>query len=76
MILYQYINLLQQLAFGLALCGVVTLVGFEPARKILVKLTIAPIVYVIYIWSIGLSAYAEKERVRRSMIVPGGMSAA
>lgn len=76
MLLYQYIDLMLQLAFGLALCGCVILVGFEPARKVLIKLTIAPIVYVVYVWSVGLAAYAEKERVRRSMIVPGGMSAA
>ena len=74
--LLNYVLLLQQLVFGLALCGCVILVGFEPARKVLIKLTIAPIVYVVYIWSIGLVAHAEKERVRRSMIVPGGMSAA
>lgn len=76
MLLSSYIVLLQQLAFGLALCGAVVLVGFEPARKVLIKLTIAPIVYVVYIWSIGLVAHAEKERVRRSMIVTGGISAA
>ena len=74
--LLNYVLLLQQLAFGLALCGCVILVGFEPARKVLIKLTIAPIVYVVYVWSVGMAAYAEKERVRRSMIVPGGMSAA
>lgn len=76
MLLSSYIVLLQQLAFGLALCGGVILMGFEPARKMFVKLTIAPIVYVVYIWSIGLVAHAEKERVRRSMIVPGGRCAA
>lgn len=76
MLLSSYIILLQQLAFGLALCGAVVLVGFEPARKILVKLTIAPIVYVIYIVGVGLAASAEKERVRRSMIVSGGRCAA
>lgn len=76
MILYQYINLLQQLAFGLALCGCVILVGFEPARKVLIKLTIAPIVYAVYVWCVGLSAYAEKERMRTSMIVAGGVTAA
>ena len=74
--LLNYVTLLQQLAFGLALCGGVILVGFEPARKILVKLTIAPIVYVIYIVGVGLAASAEKERVRRSMIVSGGRCAA
>ncbi len=74
--LLNYVTLLQQLAFGLALCGCVILVGFEPARKILVKLTIAPIVYVIYIVGVGLAASAEKERVRRSMIVSGGRCAA
>ena len=74
--LLNYVLLLQQLAFGLALCGCVILVGFEPARKILIKLTIAPIVYVIYIVGVGLAASAEKERVRRSMIVPGGVAAA
>ena len=74
--LLNYVLLLQQLVFGLALCGCVILVGFEPARKILVKLTIAPIVYVIYIVGVGLSTSAEKERVRRSMIVSGGRCAA
>nr|DAR24303.1 MAG TPA: hypothetical protein [Caudoviricetes sp.] len=74
--LLNYVLLLQQLAFGLALCGAVVLVGFEPTRKILVKLTIAPIVYVIYIVGVGLAASAEKERVRRSMIVSGGRCAA
>lgn len=76
MILYQYIDLLQQLAFGLAFCGAVILVGFEPTRKVLIKLTIAPIVYMVYVWSVGLSAYAEKERMRTSMIVSGGVAAA
>lgn len=74
--LLNYVLLLQQLAFGLALCGAVVLVGFEPTRKILVKLTIAPIVYAVYVWSVGLSAYAEKERMRTSMIVSGGVAAA
>ena len=74
--LLNYVLLLQQLVFGLALCGAVVLVGFEPARKVLIKLTIAPIVYVVYIWSIGLVAHSEKERVRRSMIVAGGVTAA
>lgn len=74
--LLNYVLVLQQLAFGLALCGAVVLVGFEPARKVLIKLTIAPIVYVVYVWSVGLAAYAEKERMRNSMIVAGGMSAA
>lgn len=74
--LLNYMILLQQLAFGLALCGAVVLVGFEPARKVIVKLTIAPIVYMVYVWSVGLAAYAEKERMRNSMIVAGGMSAA
>lgn len=74
--LLNYVLLLQQLAFGLALCSCVILVGFEPARNVLVKLTIAPIVYVVYVWSVGLAAYAEKERMRNRMIVAGGMSAA
>ena len=74
--LLNYVLLLQQLVFGLALCGAVVLVGFEPARKVLIKLMIAPIVYIVYIWGVGLTAHAEKERVLRSMIVPGGMSAA
>lgn len=76
MILYQYITILQQIAMVLAFCGAIGVIGFEPARKMLVKLTIAPIVYIVYVWSVGLAAYAEKERMRNSMIVAGGMSAA
>lgn len=72
MIPFEYITILQQIAMVLAFCGAVSVLGFEPARNLFVKLTIAPIVYVIYIVGVGLAASAEKERVRRSMIVNGG----
>lgn len=76
MLLYQYITILQQIAMVLAFCGAIGVLGFEPARNIVIKLTIAPIVYIVYIWGVGLTASAEKERVRRSMIVSGGRCAA
>lgn len=76
MLVYQYINLLQQIAMVLAFCGLVTAVGFEPARKILVRITIAPIVYILYIVGVGLFSMVERERVSTSMIAAGGISAA
>jgi len=72
MIPFDYITVLPQIAMVLAFCGAISVLGFEPARNIFVKVTIAPIVYVIYIVGVGLVASAEKERVRRSMIVRGG----
>ena len=76
MIPFEYITILQQIAMVLAFCGAIGVLGFEPARNVFVKFTIAPIVYVIYIVGVGLAASAEKERVRRSMIVSGGRCAA
>lgn len=76
MIPFEYITIIQQIAMVLAFCGAISVLGFEPARNVFVKFTIAPIVYVVYVWSVGLSAYAEKERMRTSMIVTGGISAA
>ena len=72
MIPFEYITILQQSAMVLAFCGAISVLGFEPARNVFVKFTIAPVVYVIYIVGVGLAASAEKERVRRSMIVSGG----
>ena len=76
MIPFEYITIKQQIAMVLAFCGAISVLGFEPARNMFIKLTIAPIVYVIYIIGVGLAASAEKERVRRSMIVNGGRCAA
>ena len=76
MIPFEYINILQQIAMVLAFCGAISVLGFEPARNVFVKFTIAPVVYVIYIVGVGLATSAEKERVRRSMIVSGGRCAA
>lgn len=76
MIPFEYITIMQQIAMVLAFCGAISVLGFEPARNMFIKLTIAPIVYVIYIIGVGLAASAEKERVRRSMIVNGGRCAA
>ena len=76
MIPFEYITILQQIAMVLAFCGAISVLGFEPARNVFVKFTIAPVVYVIYIVGVGLATSAEKERVRRSMIVSGGRCAA
>ena len=76
MIPFEYITILQQIAMVLAFCGAISVLGFEPARNVFVKFTIAPVVYVIYIVGVGLATSAEKERVRRSMIVSDGRCAA